>query len=86
MTELFVPSDGIGALPQLFLIICYGYILFIASKIMSDGSEMLLAIYGPGQLPAIDGLFFFGFFFFLQSYFEPYHSLTTYDHNENPTM
>jgi hypothetical protein len=26
----------------------YGYILFYSSKVISDGSEMLLAVYGPG--------------------------------------
>lgn len=44
----FVPSDDIGFFPQLFLLVCYGYILFVASKTISDGSEMLLSLYGPG--------------------------------------
>jgi Ca2+/Na+ antiporter len=45
---IFVPSDGIGAVPQLFLMAVYGYILFTASKTISAGSEMLLTLYGPG--------------------------------------
>lgn len=45
---LFVPSEDIGLIPQTFLMAVYGYILFTASNIISDGSEMLLCIYGPG--------------------------------------
>lgn len=50
MVAIFVPSEDIGVIPQLFLMVVYGYILFTASKIISHGSEMLLCIYGPGTL------------------------------------
>jgi Ca2+/Na+ antiporter len=42
------PSEGMGAIPQLFLILVYGFILLQASKTISSGSEMLLLLYGPG--------------------------------------
>lgn len=29
-------------------ILVYGFILFYASKVISNGSEMLLSVYGPG--------------------------------------
>lgn len=45
----FVPSEDIGFFPQLLLMLGYGYILFVASKTISDGSEMLLSLYGPGD-------------------------------------
>lgn len=48
LSSLFVPPDDLGIVPQLFLMAAYGYILFTASKTMSDGCEMLLGIYGPG--------------------------------------
>jgi len=33
---------------QLFIMACYGYILFKAAVLIGDGSEKLLLIYGPG--------------------------------------
>nr|DAD21138.1 TPA_asm: hypothetical protein HUJ06_022601 [Nelumbo nucifera] len=39
---------------NLFLIIVYGYLMFLAASYLSDGSELLLAILGPGL---IGGLF-----------------------------
>jgi len=35
-------------LGQLFIMCCYGYILFKAAVLIGDGSEKLLLIYGPG--------------------------------------
>jgi Ca2+/Na+ antiporter len=50
MVEVFPSPDGMTAIPLLFLILVYGYILFKASKIISNGSEMLLLLYGPGLI------------------------------------
>jgi Ca2+/Na+ antiporter len=47
-SQLFIPSDDLSFIPLVFLMVVYGVLLFRASKIISDGSEMLLAIYGPG--------------------------------------
>ncbi|XP_034701498.1 sodium/calcium exchanger NCL1-like [Vitis riparia] len=41
-------------LGNIFLILVYGYLMFIAAKFLSDGSEILLGILGPG---IIGGLF-----------------------------
>lgn len=41
-------------LGNIFLIIVYGYLMFISAKLLSDGSEILLQILGPG---IIGGLF-----------------------------
>jgi len=51
---VFVPSEDIGIIPQLFLMAVYGYILFTASKTISSGSEMLLCLYGPGTIWQFD--------------------------------
>eukprot|EP00475_Leptophrys_vorax_P011528 TRINITY_DN1808_c0_g1_i1.p1 TRINITY_DN1808_c0_g1~~TRINITY_DN1808_c0_g1_i1.p1 ORF type:complete len:530 (+),score=153.68 TRINITY_DN1808_c0_g1_i1:851-2440(+) len=48
--SVFPDPDGLGAIPQLFLIIVYGFILLQASKTISAGSEMLLLLYGPGLI------------------------------------
>ncbi|XP_022139616.1 sodium/calcium exchanger NCL [Momordica charantia] len=42
------------ALGNLFLIIVYGYLMFLAAKYLSSGSELLLEILGPG---IVGGLF-----------------------------
>ncbi|KAA0066783.1 sodium/calcium exchanger family protein [Cucumis melo var. makuwa] len=42
------------ALGNLFLIIVYGYLMFLAAKYLSTGSELLLEILGPG---IVGGLF-----------------------------
>ena len=39
-----LPADGFGLVQVLFLGFCYGYILFWASNLISDGSELLLCI------------------------------------------
>lgn len=39
---------------NVFLILAYGYLMFLAAKLLSDGSEILLQILGPG---IIGGLF-----------------------------
>lgn len=43
-----LPDGGDHIVPQLFMMAVYGFILFRASETISAGSEMLLAIYGPG--------------------------------------
>jgi hypothetical protein len=50
MPDVFPSPEGMSAVPLLFLILVYGYILFKASKIISSGSEMLLLLYGPGLI------------------------------------
>lgn len=39
---------------NVFLILAYGYLMFLSAKLLSDGSEILLQIVGPG---IIGGLF-----------------------------
>jgi len=47
---MFGLPDGSGNswLGQLFVMACYGFILFKAAVLIGDGSEKLLLIYGPG--------------------------------------
>ncbi|KAL2539383.1 sodium/calcium exchanger family protein/calcium-binding EF hand family protein [Abeliophyllum distichum] len=45
----FLPCTS-TALGNLFLIIVYGYLIFLAAKYLSTGSEILLEILGPGVL------------------------------------
>jgi hypothetical protein len=47
-TEL--PENVYGFIQLLFLLIAYGYILFVASNFISDGSELLLLV------PSVAGL------------------------------
>ncbi|KAG7037429.1 Sodium/calcium exchanger NCL [Cucurbita argyrosperma subsp. argyrosperma] len=49
----FLPCTT-SALGNLFLIIVYGYLMFLAAKYLSTGSELLLEILGPG---IVGGLF-----------------------------
>ena len=49
----FLPCTA-TVLGNIFLILVYGYLMFIAAKFLSDGSEILLGILGPG---IIGGLF-----------------------------
>jgi hypothetical protein len=46
--ELFPEASEMGVVPVMFMLCVYGYILFTASGVIADGSEMLLLIYGPG--------------------------------------
>lgn len=46
--ELFPSPDEMGVVPVLFMLCVYGYILFLASGTIAEGSEMLLLLYGPG--------------------------------------
>lgn len=55
LSDLFIdpsdlPSGGYGFVQLLFLLVAYGYILFSASNLISDGSELLLLI------PSLAGL------------------------------
>jgi Ca2+/Na+ antiporter len=55
LSDLFIdpsdlPSGGYGFVQLLFLLVTYGYILFSASNLISDGSELLLLI------PSLAGL------------------------------
>jgi len=68
LPTLFSPPDEGGACEQtygflpctktafgnLFLILVYGYLMFVGATYLSDGSELLLEILGPG---VIGGLF-----------------------------
>jgi len=38
----------LGIWSELFMMIGYGYILFVAANLIGDGCEKLLLIYGPG--------------------------------------
>lgn len=49
----FMPCTDTG-LGNLFLIIVYGYLMYVGATYLSDGSELLLDILGPG---IIGGLF-----------------------------
>ncbi|KAK6919144.1 EF-hand domain [Dillenia turbinata] len=49
----FLPCTS-TALGNVFLILVYGYLMFVGAKLLSDGSEILLQIIGPG---IIGGLF-----------------------------
>jgi len=49
----FLPCTE-SALGNLFLLVVYGYIMFVAVSLLSDGSELLLVVMGPG---IIGGLF-----------------------------
>jgi hypothetical protein len=69
------------ALGNMFLIVVYGYLMFLAATYLSNGSEILLEILGPGIvgglfLPILgalpDAMLILGiifFFFFLFNYF-----------------
>lgn len=53
LSDLFVdpvglPNDVYGFVQLVFLIVVYGYILFRASKLISDGSELLMLVLSPG--------------------------------------
>lgn len=39
---------------NLFLLLVYGYLMFLAATFLSSGSEILLEIFGPG---VVGGLF-----------------------------
>ena len=49
----FLPCTS-TVLGNIFLIIVYGYVMFLSAKLLSAGSEILLQILGPG---IIGGLF-----------------------------
>lgn len=49
----FMPCTS-TALGNFFLILVYGYLMFMAATYLSDGSELLLEILGPG---IVGGLF-----------------------------
>eukprot|EP00928_Gymnodinium_smaydae_P022907 TRINITY_DN19098_c0_g2_i1.p1 TRINITY_DN19098_c0_g2~~TRINITY_DN19098_c0_g2_i1.p1 ORF type:complete len:533 (+),score=128.72 TRINITY_DN19098_c0_g2_i1:87-1685(+) len=50
MAELFIPPQGTNDFQLMFLTIVYGYVLYTASGLISDGSELLLLV------PSIAGL------------------------------
>ena len=45
-----LPADGYGFVQLLTLLVGYGYVLFIASNLIADGSELLLLV------PSLAGL------------------------------
>lgn len=49
----FMPCTNTGV-GNLFLIVVYGYLMYVGATYLSDGSELLLDILGPG---IIGGLF-----------------------------
>jgi hypothetical protein len=50
--EHLIPEDGFGLVQLLFLMFVYGYILANASKMIADGSELLLLVLDPGVVGA----------------------------------
>ena len=46
--NLFPKSETMDFPALLFMMCVYGYVLMTGSQIISQGSEMLLLIYGPG--------------------------------------
>lgn len=44
----FIPEDGFGLFQLIFLTLVYGYILASSSKMIADGSELLLLVLNPG--------------------------------------
>ncbi|KAA0148894.1 hypothetical protein FNF29_06368 [Cafeteria roenbergensis] len=44
----FIPEDGFGLFQLVFLTLVYGYILASSSKMIADGSELLLLVLNPG--------------------------------------
>ena len=44
MGEIFIDPEGLDWIPLLFLLVVYAYILFVASNMISDGSELLLLV------------------------------------------
>jgi len=53
ISDLFIPPedirhDGFGWIQLLFLMLIYGYILYRASKLIADGSELLSIVLDPG--------------------------------------
>lgn len=46
--DIFPSAEEMAVGPLFFMLIVYGFVLYNGSKIMAEGSEMLLLIYGPG--------------------------------------
>jgi hypothetical protein len=56
LDDLFVdvydlPDDGYGFVQLIFLTLVYGFILFVAANLISDGSEFLLLIPSVAGMP-----------------------------------
>ncbi len=45
-----IPRSPDGMMQLLFLMFVYGYVLLTASKLIADGSEMLMLILNPGVI------------------------------------
>jgi len=48
LIDIFPEPKEMGLGPLCSMMVVYGYILFRASKIIGEGSEMLMLLYGPG--------------------------------------
>ena len=46
--EFFPPAEGLTLGPQIFMMMVYGFILMYGSKLIGDGSDILLDIYKAG--------------------------------------
>lgn len=47
-TFFAIPRDGFGLVQLIFLMFAYGFILAKSSKMIADGSELLLCVLDPG--------------------------------------
>jgi len=46
--EPLIPDNGFGLFQLIFITLVYGYILASSSKMIADGSELLLLVMNPG--------------------------------------
>lgn len=46
-----IPDNGFGLIQLIFLMAAYGFILYQASNLIADGSEMLTLVLSPGKSP-----------------------------------
>ena len=53
--EPLIPDDGFGLVQLIFLTLVYGYILASSSKMIADGSELLLLVMNPGVVGETSG-------------------------------
>lgn len=49
-TEHCLPENGYGFFQLVFLMLCYGYILYFSSNLIADGSELLMLVLNPGLI------------------------------------
>lgn len=45
---IFIDTSDVGFWGQLFMLLAYGYILFVSANVIGDGSDILMEFYGAG--------------------------------------